>query len=169
MSEAGAEALVIGLGNPLMADDGLGLVALERLRRERRLPDAVRLVDGGTWGMNLLPLVEGAERVLFLDAIDAGRPAGSLIELERDELPRFFAQKLSPHQIDLREILAVAEFRGTLPSHLVAIGLQPRRLEMYCGLSPELECRLDDLLTAVTDRLAGWGVLTTPLAPAANT
>ena len=158
MSEPGCGGvLVIGLGNSIMADDGLGLAALERLRQGWRLPESVRLVDGGTWGMNLLPLIEEAERIVFLDAIDAGRPVGSLVLLEREELPRLFAHKLSAHQIDLREVLAVAELRGTLPSDLVAIGLQPGRLEMSSGLSPELEGRLDELLSAVVERLERWG------------
>jgi hydrogenase maturation protease len=169
MSELGrGEVVVVGLGNPLMADDGLGLVALERLRLEWRLPASVCLVDGGTWGMNLLPLVEDAERILFIDAIDLGRPPGDLIRLEGDELPRFFAQKLSPHQIDLREVLAVAELRGRLPRHLVAIGLQPGRLEMASGLSPELGARLDDLLRAVVDRLERWGFSAQALESLAN-
>ena len=169
MSEpSGGEVLVIGLGNPIMADDGLGVAALERLRQGWSLPESVRLVDGGTWGMNLLPLIEEAERVVFLDAIDAGRPAGALILLEREELPRFLALKLSPHQIDLREVLALAELRGTLPSDLVAIGLQPGRVEMAFGLSPEVESRLDDLLTAAVKRLERWGYACTPLEPAAN-
>jgi len=151
-----------------MADDGLGLAALERLRQRWSLPESVRLVDGGTWGMNLLPLIEEAERIVFLDAIDAGCPVGALVLVEREELPRFFALKLSAHQIDLREVLAVAELRGTLPSDLVAIGLQPGRLEMFSGLSPELECRLDELLTAVVARLERWGCACSPLEPVAN-
>ncbi len=163
-----AGVLVIGLGNPIMADDGLGLAALERLRQGWTLPDSVVLVDGGTWGMNLLPLIEDAERVIFLDAISAGRPVGALVVLEREDLPRFFALKLSPHQIDLREVLAVAELRGTLPSDLVAIGLQPGRLEMFSGLSPEVERRLDDLLTTVVDRLERWGFGARALEPASN-
>ena len=163
-----AGVLVIGLGNPIMADDGLGLAALERLRQRWSLPESVRLVDGGTWGMNLLPLIEEAERVVFLDAINAGRPVGSLVRLEREELPRLFAHKLSAHQIDLREVLAVAELRGTVPSDLVAIGLQPGRLEMSSELSPELECRLDELLTAVLEQLERWGCACRPLEPVAN-
>jgi hydrogenase maturation protease len=158
--------LVVGLGNPIMADDGLGLVALERLRQGWRLPQSVHLVDGGTWGMNLLPLIEDAERVLFLDAIDAGRPPGTLVELGREALPRSLGLKLSPHQIDLREVLALAELRGTIPSDMVAIGLQPGRVEMCAGLSPELECRLDDLLRAVVDRLDRWGCVCSPMEPA---
>jgi len=86
---------VIGLGNPLMGDDGLGLAALDRLRAQWELPATVRLVDGGTWGMNLLPLLEDAEAVVLIDAIDAGRVAGELVLLERDEVPRFLGLKLS--------------------------------------------------------------------------
>jgi hydrogenase maturation protease len=168
MSEPGrGGVLVIGLGNPIMADDGLGLAALERLRLGWSLPESVRLVDGGTWGMNLLPLIEQAQRVVFLDAIDAGRPVGALVVLERQELPRFLALKLSPHQVDLKEVLALAELRGTLPEELVAIGLQPGRLEMSWGLSPELECRLDELVSAAVARLAAWGYASRPLVPAA--
>lgn len=158
-----AKTLVIGLGNPIMADDGLGIVALQRLRLEWILPPSVHLVDGGTWGMNLLPLIEQTPELLLLDAIDRGGPPGELIVLEREELPRYFALKLSPHQVDLREVLALAELRGFLPARLVAMGLQPVRVEMFSGLSPELECRLDELLAAVIERLEWWGHIGTRL------
>src|SRR5687767_9510143 len=111
----GSQALVIGLGNPIMADDGLGIAALKRLGESWTLPGSVHLVDGGTWGMNLLPLIEDATELLLLDAIDRGRPAGELNVLEREEIPRVLGMKLSPHQIDLREVLALAELRSALP------------------------------------------------------
>ena len=113
-------ALVLGLGNPLMGDDGAGIAALERLQESWVLPASVAAVDGGTWGMNLLHLIEEADQVLLLDAIHAGQPPGSLVTMERDQLPRLFAIKLSPHQIDLREVLAVADLRDTLPAELAA-------------------------------------------------
>ncbi len=166
MSEPPASAaLVIGLGNPLMADDGLGLAALERLRREWEMPPSVCLVDGGTWGMNLLPLIEDAEQVILLDAIDAGRPAGTPVTLERSEVPRYFGHKLSPHQVDLREVLALAELRGNLPAELVAIGLQPARVEMATGLSREVAAGVNDMLAALVSRLHQWGH---PVRPAAR-
>lgn len=139
-----------------MGDDGAGLVALDRLRDWDFEPHVER-VDGGTWGMNLLQFVEQAERLVILDAIDAGLEPGSAIALEGDEIPRFFSTKLSPHQIELREVLALAELRGTLPEEVVAIGLQPGRVEMSERLSPEVEARLDDMVERCVERLRRWG------------
>ena len=164
-SESMFGTVVIGVGSPLMADDGLGLAALETLREGWEFEPHVELVDGGTWGMNLLPFIEGAERLLFLDAIRAGEPAGSLITVEREDLPRFFALKLSPHQIDLKEVLALAEFRGTLPEQTVALGLQPDRVEMSAELSPVIRRALDGLVASAIQRLASWGHTVRPVAP----
>lgn len=149
--------LVLGLGNPLMGDDGAGLEALARLREDYALPAAVRTVDGGTWGMNLLPMLEAAERVIILDAIDTRSAPGTLTVLERHELPRYFAHKLSPHQIDLREVLALAEWRGALPDQIVAIGIQPARIEMREGLSDEVGSRLGPLVELAVARLTAFG------------
>jgi hydrogenase maturation protease len=118
--------------------DGAGLAALARPEHDWLPPTGVVPVDGGTWGMRLLPLLEDAGAALLLDAIDAGRAAGTIIVMEREELPRLLGHKLSPHQIDLREVLALGELRGTLPPRLIAIGIQPARVEMSDALSPEV-------------------------------
>lgn len=157
MADGERPTLVIGCGNLLGADDGVGLAALEQLRERFRVPADVRLEDGGTWGLNLLPLIEASGRLLLVDAINDGAEPGTLLTLERDRLPRYFSQKVSPHQIDLREVLALAEFRGTLPEETVAIGLQPERIEMSTELSPSVAGRLDTLVDAVVARLAAWG------------
>jgi hydrogenase maturation protease len=149
--------LVIGLGNPLMADDGLGLAALARLKHEWLLPEDVELVDGGTWGMNLLPLIEDARRVLFIDAIDFGSSPGATVVLDRKDLPRHFSTRLSPHQVDLKDVLAVAELRGTLPLQTAAIGLQPERVELSERLSPSVSAQLESLVQRVVHHLQGWG------------
>ena len=149
--------IVIGLGNPLMADDGLGLAALERLRAEWRVPADVELVDGGTWGMSLLPTIEDAGRVLLLDAVRTGASPGTLHVMERDDLPRYLSTKLSPHQVDLRDVLALAELRGTLPADTVAVGLEPARVELSNELSNVLRVRLDDVIDAAVARLVTWG------------
>lgn len=156
MSES-ATTLVIGLGNPLMGDDGLGLAALARLSEHWRLPPTVSLLDGGTWGLNLLPPIEGARQVLFLDAVRAGRRPGTLVRLERRDLPRTMGVKLSPHQVDFREVLAVLELRGTAPATMMCLGLEPASVELHAGLSRDVAGGLDGLVDAAARQLRSWG------------
>jgi hydrogenase maturation protease len=141
----------------LMADDGLGLAALARLEERYDLPESVLLVDGGTWGMNLLPTIEDADRLLLVDAINANRDAGSYIRLERDEIPRYLALKVSPHQVDLSEVLALAELRGTLPMETVAMGLQPEMVVMRTELSACIEAAIEELVSRIAEQLRDWG------------
>jgi hydrogenase maturation protease len=157
MSISKPRVVVIGLGNPLMGDDGLGLVALERLRREYVLAPNVELVDGGTWGMNLLPVIEDADELILIDAIDIAAAPGTPVRLEHARLPRYLATKISPHQVDLRDVLALAELRGTLPADTVALGLQPAHVELQDGLSHILRSRVDDLVAAVAQELVRRG------------
>lgn len=145
--------VVIGLGNPLMGDDGLGIVVARQLLSRTDLPDGVQVVDGGTWGLNLLPVIEDAERVLLVDAIDTAEAPGTLIRLSRERLPRYLATKISPHQVDLRDVLALAELRGTLPEDTTAIGLQPQIVALGTALSPLIAGRMEELMSAVLDHL----------------
>ena len=150
--------LVLGVGNPLMTDDGFGLALLDHLRRSRDWPADVTLMDGGTWGMNLLPAIEDADALLILDAIDAGLAPGALVMLARDELPRYVAQKLSPHQVDLRDVLALAELRGRLPSYAAALGVQPAKVALGTDLSEIASRRLGSAADAACAVLKHWGV-----------
>jgi hydrogenase maturation protease len=148
--------VVIGLGSPLMGDDGIGLRALERLRETWDI-EGVDLIDGGTWGMSLLPAIEDASHVMLLDAIRANAIPGEIIKLERQAVPRYLSAKVSPHQVDLCDVLAVAELRGRLPDELVALGIEPRRVSLGTELSEECEEALDVLVAAAVDRLMRWG------------
>lgn len=149
--------LVLGVGNPLMGDDGIGLAALERLRAGWSFDPSVDLVDGGTWGMSLMPEIETADRLLILDAVRGGKPPGTVVELDRDELPRALSHKLSPHQIDLREVFALCELRGTLPPVAVLVGIEPERVELEDSLSPTADAALDELIDRSLNRLRAWG------------
>lgn len=164
MSKTG-DTVVVGLGNPIMGDDGVGLAALERLRRQWRLPPAVLPVDGGTWGLRLLPEIEHADAVLLLDAIDAGQAPGALIVLRGHEVPRRLRHALSSHQVAMSEVLALTEVRGTLPTRLTAVGCQPGLVEMSTALSPAVAAGLDAVVAAAVAELRAWGHEPTP-APA---
>ncbi|MDX1661137.1 MAG: hydrogenase maturation protease [Gemmatimonadota bacterium] len=157
---AGGPTLVVGLGNPLMTDDGIGLAALERLRARWRPPaeSGVEYVDGGTWGLFLLPEIERAGAVIFLDAIQAGEEPGAVIELSRDEIPAALSVTgLSVHQLALADLIALASLRGTLPERTAAIGIQPLYMRMGTEVTPEAEAALDDVVERTLARLAAWG------------
>ena len=148
---------VIGLGSPIMGDDGFGLAVLARLEARWHLPEDVELVDGGTWGMSLLPTIEDSDHVLFVDAINTGSAPGTVAVIEREQLPKYFMLKLSPHQIDIREVLAACELRGTLPDVTEAYGAQPEIIDMSTELSPALAARVDEVADLVGARLGRLG------------
>jgi hydrogenase maturation protease len=140
-----------------MADDRAGLAALERLSEEWFLPHDVELVDGGTWGMNLLPVVESAARLLVLDAVQAGSPPGTLLELCGDAVPALLQSKLSPHQVDLRDVLAVARWRGSMPEELVLVGVEAGRIEMGSDMSAAVERSIEAMVQRAVYWLERWG------------
>jgi len=149
--------LVLGLGSPLQGDDGIGPAALARLAARYAFDEEVELLDGGTSGLALLPLLEGAERVLVLDAVRSGAKPGTRTTLRGDGVPRRLATRLSPHQIDLAEVLALAELRGRPPKDLVVLGIEPERVETRAELSPPVAASLDALVEDARACLEAWG------------
>lgn len=150
--------LVLGLGNLLMNDDALGVRIVERFRERFQAPAGVVIVDGGTLGLDLLPLLEGVERLLIVDAIDLGAAPGTVFRLVGDEVPRAFANKLSVHQMGVQDLLAVAELQGHCPAELVVWGAQPDSIDMDLRLSPAVAASLDAVLAGVARELQGWGI-----------
>lgn len=140
-----------------MGDDGVGLVALERLRTQFASDPSLEWVDGGTGGLALLPVLESACRVLLLDAIDTGTVPGTRIEIEGPDLPRRLTAKLSPHQVDVAELLALSELRAREPAVIVAFGVQPKSVALGVGLSEPVASALAGLVADAGERLRAWG------------
>ena len=150
--------LVLGIGNSLMNDDAVGVTAIEQLRGRYHVPAGVTIVDGGTLGLDLLPMLEGVKKLLIIDAIDMGAAPGALFRLQGEEVPRAFASKLSVHQMGVQELLAVAELQGHVPEELVVWGVQPGSIEMEMRLTPAVAAALTLLLDGVIGELTDWGV-----------
>lgn len=150
--------VVLGVGNPLMGDDGAGLVALERLQARWALPDTVHCVDGGTWGMALLPEFDAADVLLVLDAIACDRAPGTVVRISGDQVPRRIPPHLSPHEINLHELFALADLRGTMPAIVVALGVQPAAVDWQVGLTPVVAAAIDTLADAAARELHALGV-----------
>jgi hydrogenase maturation protease len=160
---ADGEIVVLGLGNLLRRDEGLGVRALQRLRDGYAIPERVRLVDGGTLGLELISHVEGAEYLLVLDAMLTDGPPGSLLRLAGDDVPAFFGVRMS-HDVGLADLLAILVLRDSLPREVVVLGMQPGLIELGWELSSDVEERLDTLAAAAAHELRRWGVELTDLA-----
>jgi hydrogenase maturation protease len=153
------EALVLGIGNILWADEGFGIRAVEALHSKFEMPEGVRVMDGGTQGIFLLPLVRSAKRLLIFDAVDFGDAPATLRLILGDDVPRFMgAKKMSMHQAGFQEVLASAELAGELPAELALIGVQPELLDDYGGsLRPSVKNQIEPAIRLAEQVLERWG------------
>jgi len=151
--------IVLGLGNTLQTDEGLGVHALKALEEQLGPQGDLEYVDGGVLGLNLLPWVESSSYLLILDAADAGQPPGTLIELARDEIPLYIGVKMSQHQITFQEVLGLANVRDKLPPHLYLIGIQPEDLTVGVGISDTIKAALPEMIDRATAVLKKWNLL----------
>jgi hydrogenase maturation protease len=149
--------LVLGLGNVLCGDDGLGAVAVHLLERRYRAPDGAVVLDGGTLGLTLLPLLERARDAILVDAIRSEGPPGSFVRLEGEDVAPAVAVRLSVHQVGVLDLLEAARWRGRYPSRLILLGLVPRSLELGVRRTPEVEAALDGLVERIVVEARGLG------------
>ena len=157
------EALVLGIGNVLWADEGFGVRAVEALHARYALPGGVSILDGGTQGLYLFGAVAAARRVLVFDAIDFGLPPGTLRVLRNGEVPAWSRGKLSPHQTGFNDILALAQLRGEAPEAITLIGAQPEELADLGGsLRASVKARIPEAVELAAGELAAWGLAPRP-------
>jgi hydrogenase maturation protease len=148
-------ALIIGLGNPLRRDDGVG-VRVAELLAGRALSDGVQVVDGGTPGLELVNLLEGWPRVVLVDAANVGQEPGQFVRFTLDQVQLLGEDEhISVHGAGLRDALLLAQVLGVLPDQIVIFGVQPASLEWREGLSPEVEAALPDLLQSILKEVGG--------------
>ena len=157
--------LVLGMGNLLLEDEGLGVRALEILQQCYEIPPEVELLDGGTTGMGLLDDISGREHLIVLDVVQTGDPPGTLVRLAGDDVPVYFSMRISPHQLGLSDVLATLELSGEKPAEVVVLGLVPQSLEMSLELSGLINGKLGDLAGAAVRELERLGY---PLGPTAE-
>ena len=150
--------LVLGLGNILMQDEGIGVRVIERLGKTYLFPEEVELLDGGTAGMALYEHVVEREHLIVIDAVKTGQPAGTVVQLQGDEVPAFLQNKVSPHQLALSDILATLKIAGEQVPQVTVIGVEPLSLEMGLELSDTVAGKLETLVINVVKHLQSLGV-----------
>lgn len=150
--------LVIGMGNVLMQDEGVGVRAVEELEQRFVIPEGVTVIDGGTTGMNLYEPILQCDQLIVADAVNTGGAYGSISRIVNEQIPAFFQTKLSNHQLGLSDLLALLTLKGEVPEHVAIIGMVPHSLEQKLGLTAEAEAGLDAMVEMLVAELAMLGV-----------
>jgi len=149
-----AAVTVLGVGNPIMGDDGIGPELLAAVQAVLQDP-SVEFVDGGVGGLELLPTVQDARRLLILDAV-AGEVPGEVCELTGDQIPRLLAAKLSPHQVGLLDVLTAARLLGQEPEAVAVVGIVPESVELGLGLAPVVAVSFPEAVARAVAVVEGW-------------
>jgi len=145
---------ILGIGNLVRQDEGVGIHLLRAL--EGKVAPEIGLIDGGTMGFPLLGIVEDAHKLLILDAVEAKRPPGDVVVWHGDDVPYFFASKMSVHQVSFAEILNLAKLNNAYPAHIAVVGIQPRTLDWGTELSDPVRQALPQAVICVQEILETW-------------
>lgn len=157
MSEAEVKTLVLGIGNLLIGDEGVGCKTVEEISRRYTLPPAVECVDGGTAGFELLSMIDSKEHVILIDALRNDMEPGTVMMVEGEHVPKAFHARTTPHQLGICDVLAAAQLTETMPKHLTLYGIEPKSLDVGIGLSPEVEAGMEKTIGAVVEQLRHFG------------
>ncbi|HUK56888.1 MAG TPA: HyaD/HybD family hydrogenase maturation endopeptidase [Nitrospiria bacterium] len=158
MTGALPSIVVLGVGNTLMRDDGIGVWAVRALAEAYDLPDRVRLIDGGVAGLRCLPEFEGAGHLLIIDAVSGEKPPGTIYYLTPEDLSARPGPYFSAHEVGVAELLSVARFLGRLPLTRI-LGVQPQEVrKVGLDLTPALQTSLPRVVDAAVGELESLGV-----------
>ncbi|MCP4935310.1 MAG: hydrogenase maturation protease [bacterium] len=149
--------LVIGMGNVLMQDEGVGVRAVEELECRYHIPPGIEIMDGGTTGSELFDPMRGRKHLIIADAINAPSSFGTLIRLKDDQVPAFFQTKISNHQLGVSDLLGLLQLNGAQPEHVTIIGMVPHSLQNRLGLSPKAEAGLEEMVIMLVKELEDIG------------
>jgi hydrogenase maturation protease len=159
-------AVVLGVGNLLLSDEGVGPQLIGAIEQRYRMPAQVALIDGGTSAMELLDDLARADLLLILDAVAGGAAPGTVHVLEHGQVPQLFKLKLSPHQVGLSEVLATLALSDESPAETVIIGVEPESMALGMRLSDAVEAAVPQVIEQVLQRLRRAGLEPQPLAAA---
>lgn len=154
--ESAEKITILGIGNALYTDEGLGVTVLPRLQESLKGIRNIEFVDGTTEGMQLLGPVEATQKLIIIDAINAGKEPGTLVTLDKEEIPSFNGIKMSVHQIGFQEVVSAAQLRDRLPEKMVMFGVQPASLELGTEISETAKAAVPDLIEKVRQQIDEW-------------
>jgi len=147
--------LILGVGNLLLKDEGVGVHVARKLM-DMDLPPHVEVLDGGTGGFDLLDDIEGREKVIVIDTVKAGQPPGTLYRFSGEDIEERSKSGLSLHDIDMTDLLRLADVLGVEKPELVVIGIEAKDMESASlELSPEIEAQVPKVIELVMKEIPG--------------
>jgi hydrogenase maturation protease len=143
---------VLGVGNLLLSDEGVGVHVVKRLM-QMALPPGVGVIDGGVSGLGLVGVVAGTDRLIIIDAVKGGGPPGSIYRFEIEDLAQYpCTSQMSVHEIGVRDVLRLSGLVGQAPKTTI-IGLEPKSMEMGMELTPEIQAKVPRVIELIFDEL----------------
>ncbi len=147
-----SKVLVLGVGNAILSDEGVGVHLARRLQAEP-LPENVEIMDGGTMGLELLAYMDDVAKLIIVDCIKAGSEPGSIFKFEPDKvdvIPKEY--KISFHDLGIYDFIRLAAALETLPPTII-FGIEPERIDWGEELSPQVEAKMEMLKGFVLEEI----------------
>lgn len=149
---------VLGVGNILLTDEGLGVHVVNELHSEYTFTPSINLLDGGTMGMELLGYMKGTKKLLLVDAINGGEAPGTVYQFLHQEVENYFTEHISVHEVGMQDILRIHALQEEPLEDAAVVGVEPASLEVGLEVSPEVRNALPDVKKRVLEQLKVWGV-----------
>lgn len=153
-----SDILVLGVGNILLSDEAIGVRVVEALQQHYDFSDGVEFLDGGTAGMELFEHLRHRKSLIVVDAIRSPGSPGDMVVLRDKDVPLFFNNRISPHQLGLSDVLLALEFVDQQPEHITLFGIVPESLKPEIKLSDLIAAKLPELVAKVRQELEALGV-----------
>lgn len=162
MIEKEPEITVLGVGNILLSDEGVGVHVVRQLQENFNFSPAVTLLDGGTMGMELLTYMRGTKRLILVDAVDGDGEPGTVYRFFHEETENYFTGSISVHEVGMQDILRIRALQEDPLDEAVVIGVQPASMDLGLELTDTVETVVPTLIQAVCEVLTSWQVEVTP-------
>jgi len=156
---------VVGLGNILLRDEGVGVHVVNAIKGKYSFSPEVEIIDGGTLGLDLLHLIGGREKLLLIDAVNFNKEPGYIGIVEDDHIPSTLFAKLSVHHIGLSDVLFAAKLLDLTPAKVRLIGIQPESLEVGLDMTECINGKIEAVIDTVIGTLKEWNIECVLLSP----
>lgn len=154
--------VVLGVGNILLTDEGLGVHVVEDLKTNYTFTPQISLIDGGTMGMELLTYMRGMKKILLIDAVNGGEAPGTIYEFPHRELEQYFTDHISVHEVGMQDILRIRAIQENPLEDAIVIGVEPESLDVGFEPSAPVQMALPEVKERVLRVLREWGVQIEP-------